>query len=170
MGNLSLRKPYRAYLRGLDLGRQKASFVKRMGVGALLVVALVMGANQRVQADTTTTSVIAPVVLQFCAPTAVVQRRASTIVATDSVVNENSGGINSMDLSFVNTTMKNIKIVVVRIGGTEVANIGKFAPDVTIKWRIPAMPGPCSLRAVRFEDGTEWAAPPLPAPSASPGK
>jgi hypothetical protein len=29
--------------------------------------------------------------------------------------------------------------------------------------------GPCSLRAVRFEDGTEWTAPPTPAPSASPG-
>ena len=51
---------------------------------------------------------------------------------------------------------------------TDVADVGKFAPDVAIKWRIPAMPGPCSLRAVRFEDGTEWSAPPLPIASPPP--
>jgi hypothetical protein len=110
-----------------------------------------------------------PVVLKFCAPMALVQRRTSTVVASNSVVNQTSPTADYMELSFVNTTKKNIKIVLVRNGETDVADIGKFSPDATIKWRIPAVPGPCTLRAVRFEDGTEWTAPPTPAPSGSPG-
>jgi hypothetical protein len=137
---------------------------------ALLFTAIsVIASGSPIRADETS-SVIPPVVLQFCAPTAVAHRRTTdTVVANNSVVGQASPAPNSMDLSFVNTATRNIKIVIVRIGDTEVANVGKFSPDVTIKWRIPAMPGPCSVRAVRFEDGTEWSAssaPPAPASSA----
>ncbi len=67
------------------------------------------------RADTAPTSAIPPVVIQFCAPTAVVQRRSSTVVADNSVVNQASPTVNSMDPSFINITTKNIKIVVSRI-------------------------------------------------------
>lgn len=103
-------------------------------------------------------SAIPPVVLQSCAPSAVFPRR--TPVA------------GSMDVSFVNTTTKNISIVVLRIGSTDVSDVGTFYPNQTNLWRIEALLGACSLRAVRYEDGTEWSAPAAasPDPTATPAK
>ncbi len=132
-------------------------------------ICMLKGVSLAVVPDPTGMTSIPPVVLQFCAPTATVQPRQNAVVANNSVVNQASPGVNSMDISFVNVSKKIAKIVVVKIGGTEIANIGKFSPDVAIKWRVPAVPGSCSLRAVRFEDGTEWTAPPEPHPSASAG-
>jgi hypothetical protein len=87
---------------------------------------------------------IPPVVLQFCAPTAVVRP------------NPNAG---SMDLSFVNLSVKPAKLLIVSIGDSDVANSGTFTPGSEIKWRLPAEPGPCKIKAVRFDDGSEWNAP-----------
>lgn len=71
------------------------------------------------------------------------------------------------DVSFVNTTEKVAKVVLIQIGDTTFAKTGTFSPNVVIAWRIAAIPGPCSVKAVRFDDGSEWAAPQSQNPAAA---
>jgi hypothetical protein len=60
------------------------------------------------------------------------------------------------DVSFVNTSDKIADLVFIRVGGTDFAKTGTFPPNAVVAWRIAAKSGSeCSVRAVRFADGTE---------------
>ena len=144
-----------------------------LSAGALFA-ALAAGAGAQ---PIPTESVIPPIVLQGCAEKVKAGRKsiyASRTFASGSAVGAQTVGF---DLSFVNTTQKVAKIVMIRIGGTDFTKIGKFSPEAVVAWRIAAPEGACEVRAVRFEDGTEWsavasvpsyAAPAAPLPGESP--
>jgi hypothetical protein len=131
---------------------------------AALAAALLTAGNDRAGADTqpppAASSVIPPIVLQGCAEK--IKAKRATLFANSQSVAAASRGVQSLgfDVSFVNTTTKIAKIVVIRIGDTDFTKIGKFSPDAVIAWRVAAHAGDCSVRAVRFDDGSEWAAPP----------
>ena len=104
-------------------------------------------------------SVIPPIVLQGCA-----EKRTGNGSAVFPFRS-------SFDLSFVNLTAKTAKVVMVRIGGTDFAKVGTFGPGSTTAWKIDAKSfgtneaQNCSIQAIRFDDGSEWSAPPPPSPS-----
>jgi hypothetical protein len=61
------------------------------------------------------------------------------------------------DLSFVNTSAKVANLVLIRVGRTDFAKTGTFSPNAVIAWRVAAKSGSeCAIRAVRFDDGSEW--------------
>jgi hypothetical protein len=111
-------------------------------------------------------SLIPPIVLQGCAEK--VDAGHSNFWAGRSIFgnghsaagNAKNDQIVGFDLSFVNTTNKAANIVLVRIGNTDFAKTGIFSPNAVIAWRIAAKSGgDCLVKAVRFDDGTEWDAP-----------
>jgi len=110
-------------------------------------------------------SVIPPIVLQGCSQK--VKPKHAAVFANGTVLSGGATGerVIGFDVSFVNTTAKVAKIVMIRIGDTEFTKIGSFAPDKVIAWRLAARPGDCMVTAVRFDDGSEWSAPPPPSPS-----
>jgi hypothetical protein len=96
-------------------------------------------------------SSLPPIVLQQCAPMFSAQSdRGNTVVANNSVVSTGQRSVVYYDISFVNISDKPATVVVVRIGGTDLANVGKFSPRTAVKWRIPAVPGPCALYVSRM--------------------
>jgi hypothetical protein len=101
-------------------------------------------------------SVIPPIVLQGCAEK--VKAHHGRLYANRHFLSGSETGdqVVGFDLSFVNTSPKIARIVIVRVGGTDFTKIGTFSPDAVIAWRIAAPPGSCEVKAVRFEDGTEW--------------
>lgn len=105
-------------------------------------------------------TVIPPIVLQGCSQK--VKAKHASVFATGAVLSGSATGerVIGFDVSFVNTTAKVAKIVMIRIGDTAFTKIGSFAPDKVIAWRLDARPGDCMVTAVRFEDGSEWSAPP----------
>jgi hypothetical protein len=118
-------------------------------------------------------SAIPPIVLQGCAEKVKAKHASLFASATGLAAKSKGDQVVGFDVSFVNTTSKVAKIVMIRIGETEFTKIGKFSPDAVIAWRIAAKPGACSVRAVRFEDGSEWApseenTTPLPAATSTP--
>jgi len=127
-------------------------------------------------------TVIPPVVLQGCAEKVRPGHRHAFANRYGFGDNETESSVVGFDVSFVNTTDQPAKLVMLRIGGTDFAKIGTFSPGVAISWRLDAPSGSnCSIRAVRFEDGSEWTAPleatgptplplnaPLPGASSSP--
>lgn len=99
---------------------------------------------------------IPPIVLQGCAPKVAPSRISINQYGGYAV----GAHVRGFDLSFVNTTNKVVKLVMIRIGGTDFAELGTFSPGVVIAKRIAAHEeGECLVTAVRFEDGTEWAQP-----------
>ena len=70
------------------------------------------------------------------------------------------------DLSFQNISAKTAIAVMVHIGGSDFVKTGEFAPKAVIAWRIDAASfgtfeaQNCSIKAVRFTDGSEWNVPP----------
>jgi hypothetical protein len=110
-------------------------------------------------------SVIPPIVLQGCSQK--VKPKHAAVFANGTVLSGGATGerVIGFDVSFVNTTAKVAKIVMIRIGDTEFTKIGSFAPDKVIAWRLAARPGDCMVTAVRFDDGSEWSAPSPPSPS-----
>ena len=112
-----------------------------------------------VMAESADSSVIPPVVLQGCMPNI---RPAMYDIGAK---------FNGFDVTFMNTTDKMVKLVLLRIGHSEFAKTGKFSPGAVIRWRLDAQAESlgCSIRAVRFEDGSEWKAPvdEMPSPAAS---
>ena len=78
------------------------------------------------------------------------------------------------DISFMNTTAKTAKMVMVRIGGTDFVKVGTFKPGDVASWRLDAKSfgtfaaQNCQIQAVRFEDGSEWTAPPPAIATAAP--
>jgi hypothetical protein len=122
-------------------------------------IALATLAAQAPVPASTSTSAIPPIALQGCAEK--VKAKHASIYANSSTLSGNSRGdqVVGFDVSFVNTTTKTAKIVVIRIGLTDFTKIGTFSPGAVIAWRIAAHPGACSVRAARFEDGSEWTAP-----------
>lgn len=59
--------------------------------------------------------------------------------------------------SFVNTGEKTANLVLIRVGRTDFAKTGTFSPNAVIAWRIAAKSGSeGAIRAVRFDDGSEW--------------
>lgn len=130
------------------------------------VLPMVAFASLTAQAPTyAPTSVIPPIVLQGCAEK--VKAKHASIFANNSTLSGAARGdqVVGFDVSFVNTTTKAAKIVVIRIGATDFTKIGTFSPGAVIAWRIAARPGECKVLAVRFDDGTEWAAPVDASPS-----
>ncbi len=125
-------------------------------------------AQSAVAASPAPDSVIPPIVLQGCA--AKVKAKHAYIYANGSILSGGSRGdqVVGFDVSFVNTTTKVAKLVIIRIGETDFAKIGTFAPGAVIAWRIAAREGDCSVRAARFDDGSEWAAAAQPVPSPTP--
>lgn len=111
-------------------------------------------------------SVIPPIVLQYCAAEPL-RRGDGKTVLNNSIISGVAASASPMEISFVNTTAKNISIVLLHVGSTDVADVGTFRPEQSVEWSIPAVPGACSLTAVRYEDGTEWSAP-APMPAAAP--
>jgi hypothetical protein len=107
-------------------------------------------------------SLIPPVVLQGCAEK-VTAAHASWLAgglirraAAGSAQGEQTVGF---DVSFVNTSQKAANLVLVRVGATDFAKTGTFTPNAVIAWRLAAKSGSeCAIRAVRFEDGSEWSA------------
>jgi hypothetical protein len=126
------------------------------------------GAQSPAPSASNAASVIPPIVLQGCSQK--IRAKHSSIFANAAGLSGASHGdqILGFDLSFVNTTSKTAKIVMIRIGDTEFAKVGTFSPGAVIAWRISAHAGDCSIRAVRFDDGTEWSAPPTPATMTTP--
>jgi hypothetical protein len=105
-----------------------------------------------VMADSADSSAIPPIVLQGCAP--------NIRPATSSYGASYGEKFNGFDISFLNTSEKTAKLVLIRIGKTDFVKSGKFSPGAVIRWRLDAQSGSsgCSIRAVRFEDGSEWKA------------
>lgn len=122
-------------------------------------------------------TVIPPVVLQGCAEKVRPERRHFFADRYGLGGNEVGAAVVGFDVSFVNTTDQTAKLVMLRIGGTDFAKIGTFSPGTVISWRLDAPTGSnCSIRAVRFADGSEWTAPleatgptPLPLNAPLPG-
>jgi hypothetical protein len=106
------------------------------------------------------TSAIPPVVLQGCA--AKVKPGSASLFASQSALGGSAVGARTVgfDISFVNTSDKVAKLVLIRIGATEFADIGTFSPNAVIAWRVAAKEGSdCVIKAVRFVDGSEWSLP-----------
>ena len=124
-----------------------------------------MGTNSGAQ-TTAAPSVIPPIVLQGCAEK--VKAHHGRLYANRRFLSGSETGdqVVGFDLSFVNTSPKVARIVIVRVGGTDFTKIGTFSPDAVIAWRIAAPPGGCQVKADRFEDGTEWS---YAAPSSATG-
>jgi hypothetical protein len=106
-------------------------------------------------------SLIPPVVLQGCSEK-VNAAHSSWLVG--GLMGRAAGGNTQgeqtvgFDLSFVNTSGKVANLVLIRVGRTDFAKTGTFSPNAVIAWRIAAKSGSdCAIRAVRFDDGTEWA-------------
>lgn len=98
-------------------------------------------------------SVIPPIVLQGCGEIVKAKGRFSGGLV-GALSGSSASASQSFDISFVNTTTRVAKIVII-------------APGSVVGWRIAATSGECSVRAVRFADGSEWSAP-IMQPSASP--
>ncbi len=105
-------------------------------------------------------SLIPPVVLQGCAEKA---NAAHSSWLAGGLMGRAAGGnaqgvqIVGFDLSFVNTSVKTANVVLIRVGQTDFAKTGMFSPNAVIAWRIAAKSGSeCKVRAVRFDDGSEW--------------
>jgi hypothetical protein len=113
-------------------------------------------------------SAIPPIVLQGCDE----KVKAKHWGLFSNGVTTSAGGhgdqVVGFDVSFVNTTTKTASVVLLRIGSTDFAKTGTFSPGATIAWRLAAAPGPCSIKAVRFTDGSEWDAPPQTTSAQSP--
>ena len=98
-------------------------------------------------------SAFAPVVLQGC---------ARHITGNGSLVFPYK---THFDLSFQNISAKTANAVMVRIGGSDFVKTGAFAANSVTVWRIDAASfgtfdaQNCSIKAVRFVDGSEWDAP-----------
>jgi hypothetical protein len=137
-------------------------------LSAILGAAVVFVSGVADAQTTSPPSVIPPIVLQGCGEK--VKPHHAHLFANNSVLSGSETGdkVVGFDLSFVNTTNKVAKIVMVRIGDTDFTKIGQFSPDAVIAWRVAARPGACEVRAVRFEDGTEWSLPPSPVPVTAP--
>lgn len=110
----------------------------------------------------TPADIIPPVILQGCAEK--VRPAHFGLFANGSTASASGVGARAVgfDVSFVNMTNKIATVVLLRIGDTTFAKTGTFSPGVVIAWRLAAAPGACSIVAVRFADGTEWAAPSPP--------
>lgn len=136
---------------------------------ALLIVAACALSGQAPAPAPAPTSAIPPIALQGCAQKVKAKHAhifANSNANTTTVSGSSRGDqVVGFDISFVNTTEKTAKIVVIRIGATDFTKIGQFSPDAVIAWRIAARPGDCYVRAVRFVDGTEWTAPEPPPPA-----
>jgi len=110
-------------------------------------------------------SLIPPVVLQGCSEK-VNAAQASWFVgglmgraAGGNAQSEQTVGF---DLSFVNASDKTSNRVLVRVGKTDFAKTGKFTPNAVLASRIAAKSGSeCAVRAVRFDDSSEWDNPSL---------
>jgi hypothetical protein len=104
----------------------------------------------------TDAAVFPPIVLQGC-DSKVIAKHAR-LNATEVGVSASEKGDQNVgfDVSFVNTSAKVAKLVMIRIGDTDFAKVGTFSPDAVISWRIAAPPGACSVRGVRFADDSEW--------------
>jgi hypothetical protein len=105
-------------------------------------------------------SLIPPVVLQGCSEK-VNAAHSSWLVGglMGRAAGGNAQGAQTVgfDLSFVNTSAKVANLVLIRVGRTDFAKTGTFSPNAVIAWRIAAKSGSeCAIRAVRFDDGTEW--------------
>ena len=105
-------------------------------------------------------SLIPPVVLQGCSEK-VNAAHSSWLVGglMGRAAGGNAQGAQTVgfDLSFVNTSEKVANLVLIRVGRTDFAKTGTFSPNAVIAWRIAAKSGSdCAIRAVRFDDGTEW--------------
>ena len=105
-------------------------------------------------------SLIPPVVLQGCSEK-VNAAHSSWLVGglMGRAAGGNAQGAQTVgfDLSFVNTSEKVANLVLIRVGRTDFAKTGTFSPNAVITWRIAAKSGgDCAIRAVRFDDGTEW--------------
>ena len=121
---------------------------KRTSLVFVPAVAFAVAAAVRANA-----SVIPPVVLQGCSPEVKVYRAFSRPSAP------------GFDVSFINTSTKAVVLVLIRIGDTLFAWTGSSAPGSVTSWKVAAVGRSCSIRAVRFADGTEWKAPPEPSTS-----
>ena len=131
--------------------------------GALVALLMALGPSaayaQSPAPSPSHASVFPPIVLQGCA-----EKRTGNGSAVFPFRS-------SFDLSFVNLTAKTAKVVMVRIGGTDFAKVGTFGPGSTTAWKIDAKSfgtneaQNCSIQAIRFDDGSEWSAPPPPSPS-----
>lgn len=126
---------------------------------ALPIIALAALTAQTPSPAPTPTSAIPPIVLQGCAEK--MKAKRASIFASGSTVSGNARGdqVVGFDVSFVNTTARIAKIVVIQVGATDFTKIGTFSPGVVIAWRFAARPGECTVRTVRFDDGSEWTAP-----------
>jgi len=105
-------------------------------------------------------SLIPPVVLQGCSEK-VNAAHSSWLVGglMGRAAGGNAQGAQTVgfDLSFVNTGDKTANLVLIRVGQTDFAKTGTFSPNAVIAWRIAAKSGSdCKVRAVRFNDGSEW--------------
>jgi hypothetical protein len=60
------------------------------------------------------------------------------------------------EVGFVNVSSETATLVLVNVGGTDFVEAGTFTPGARFIRRYSAAPGPCTVKAVRFEDGTEW--------------
>lgn len=141
------------------LGRTSMMLRAVVASVAWFACALPVSGAPTVLSSLPTASAIPPIILQGCAQK--VRARHGFLSATGGGIFGAARGdqVVGFDVSFVNTTQKVATVIVVRIGDTEFAKTGTFSPGVTIAWRLAAAPGACSIRAVRFQDGTEWTAP-----------
>ena len=125
-----------------------------------LIASVISALPFPVMAESADSSAIPPIVLQGCAPN-----------IRPAVWGYYGEKFNGFDISFLNTSDKTAKLVLIRIGKTDFVKSGKFSPGAIVRWRLDAQSGSsgCSIRAVRFEDGSEWKAPvdATPSPSAS---
>lgn len=119
-------------------------------LGFLLVASALSAFSFPAIADSSSSStIIPPVVLQGC----------NTTDGTSG--NEVGAAVVGFDLSFVNTTDKLAKLVLLRIGERDFVKVGTFSPGAVVSWHLDAPAGSaCFISAVRFEDGSEWTAPP----------
>jgi hypothetical protein len=114
-------------------------------------------------------TVTPPVVLQRCVEQ--VKGRAAHSFTNRSGFGEgaSSDRVVGFDISFLNTTGKTANRVLIRVGNTDFEKAGSFAPNTVIAWRVGAKGGDggeCSIRSVRFTDGSQWTAPVAGAASA----
>ena len=132
---------------------------RRAGLAILLAGAVLVFALSATEAKGQADTAIPPVILQGCAPK--VKPARFGLFGNRNSVSAAGHGEQAVgfDVSFVNTTQKVATLVVIRIGDTDFVKTGTFSPGVVIAWRLAAQTGACSVRAVRFADGSEWTAP-----------
>ncbi len=114
-----------------------------------------------------TVTAIPPVLLQGCAE----KVKPAHFGLVGGLLHGSAGGRGAravgFDVSFMNVSKVSAVLVLLRIGETDFAKTGIFTTGVNIAWRLAAIPGPCSIEAVRFSDGSEWVKP-TPTPSTTP--